>query len=433
MNAFFSKTYLATFLGVVGSLLLSCSKEIIIDPPKGDLAKAIIEIKPVINIEADRATLVAKIVPKQNNTKVIFEYKSVLNAEWVSIPISTGFAGNDSVEVTHTILNLAENSEYVCRAKADNTGGLSISEEIHFKTSVKKPIIITCPVTEIKVTQATLVTKIVPNGAGTTVYFEYRSQEANEWISITAPGSYSGNDSIEVVAILTGLTPNGKYVFRAKAYNGGGEVLSGESPFQVYDNVRDYDGNYYHTVKIGNQIWLKENLKTTHYANGDAIPNVINNYLWSIQNTGAYCWYNNDPEIGKVYGALYNWYVIANPIGFIDGWHVSKDKEWYALFDFLGGNKDQSKDMTGAKLKESGTKHWKAPNVGATNETEFTALPAGWRSSEDGSFNDLHNDTSYWQENSMGWFWALTYDRYYLSGSGGTSLRTGISIRLIKD
>ena len=134
--------------------------------------------------------------------------------------------------------------------------------------------------------------------------------------------------------------------------------------------VKDIDGNIYHTVTIGNQVWMVENLKTTRYNDGTAIPNVTDSSVWSKLSTPAYCWYNNDASSYKAtYGALYNWYAVNVQKLCPKGWHVASNAEFYALNSFLDGEC--------GKLKEAGTIHWYSPNKGATNETGFTALPGG--------------------------------------------------------
>src|SRR5665647_1189950 len=76
--------------------------------------------------------------------------------------------------------------------------------------------------------------------------------------------------------------------------------------------VTDIDGNVYKTIKIGNQIWTAENLKTTHYRNGDPITNVTDDNTWASLYSGAYCWYNNDLANKAIYGALYNGYAVKD-------------------------------------------------------------------------------------------------------------------------
>jgi uncharacterized protein (TIGR02145 family) len=135
------------------------------------------------------------------------------------------------------------------------------------------------------------------------------------------------------------------------------------------------DGYEYSVVLIGDQLWMAENLRATKYNDGTDIPLVENKADWDALSTPGYCWYNNDYDTyGSIYGALYNWYVVEtgklSPIG----WHVSTDAEWTILTTYLGGE-----DVAGGKLKETGTAHWLSPNVGATNEYGFTALPADAR------------------------------------------------------
>ncbi|MCX6303889.1 MAG: fibrobacter succinogenes major paralogous domain-containing protein [Bacteroidetes bacterium] len=139
--------------------------------------------------------------------------------------------------------------------------------------------------------------------------------------------------------------------------------------------VTDVDGNVYHTVKIGTQTWMLENLKTTKYRNGNPIPNVTDPAGWYNLTTGAYCNYNNDQSNATTYGRLYNWYAATDTRNICPtGWHIPTDAEWTILTDFLGGE-----SVAGGKMKESGTAHWISPNTGATNSSGFTALPGGFR------------------------------------------------------
>jgi len=139
--------------------------------------------------------------------------------------------------------------------------------------------------------------------------------------------------------------------------------------------VTDIDGNIYKTVTIGSQIWMKENLRTTKYSNGDPIPEITSGTEWMNLISGAYCNYNNDPGFADTYGLLYNWHTVKDPKNICpDGWHVPSDSEWTTLIDFLEGE-----DVAGGKLKEKGTAHWISPNTGATDSYGFTALPSGYR------------------------------------------------------
>jgi uncharacterized protein (TIGR02145 family) len=139
--------------------------------------------------------------------------------------------------------------------------------------------------------------------------------------------------------------------------------------------ARDYDGNDYNTVIIGTQEWFVENLKTTHYRNGSAIPNITDDLLWGADVNGAYCWYDNDISNKNPYGALYNYYAVDNINGLAPaGWRIPTYADLNTLRTYLGGML-----IAGGKLKETGIIHWNAPNAGATNETGFTLLAAGLR------------------------------------------------------
>ena len=155
--------------------------------------------------------------------------------------------------------------------------------------------------------------------------------------------------------------------------------------------ITDIDGNVYHTVTIGTQVWMVENLKVTKYRNGDPIPNITDGTQWGNLTIGAYCNYNNDANNTATYGRLYNWYALNDSRNIApSGWHVPTDAEWTELTNYLGGE-----SVAGGKLKEIGTTHWYSPNSGATNETGFTALPGGSRGT-DGSFDNIGSNGNWW-------------------------------------
>lgn len=168
------------------------------------------------------------------------------------------------------------------------------------------------------------------------------------------------------------------------------------------EKVTDIDGNIYPIVYIGDQAWLGENLKVTHYRNGDPIPNITDNTEWNNLTTGAYCNYDNNANNATTYGRLYNWYAVNDSRNIApEGWHVPSDAEWQTLIDYLGG----SSSGRGGKMKEAGTTHWNSPNTGATNESGFSALPGGNR----GHWGD--EDSPYYYFGNLGrmaFFWSPT-------------------------
>lgn len=203
----------------------------------------------------------------------------------------------------------------------------------------------------------------------------------------------------------------------------------------------DININTYKTVKIGNQVWMSENLNVSQYRNGDSIPQVQDAEEWAKLTTGAWCYYDNDTRNGRVYGKLYNWYAVNDPRGLApEGWHTPSDNEWQELERVLCISSDDAektgwRGSIGGKLKETGTAHWSAPNAGATNETGFTALPSGYRSSI-GLFYNVGYCASFWSSSAgnsrTAWDRALGHDCKEI-GRSSFDMRVSMSVRCVLD
>jgi uncharacterized protein (TIGR02145 family) len=197
------------------------------------------------------------------------------------------------------------------------------------------------------------------------------------------------------------------------------------------NTIKDADGNVYHTVIIGGKEWMVENLKTTHFRDGSEIPNVTDNSEWMALTSAALCSYGNSADNLATYGCLYNWYAVNDSRNICPiGWHIPSDAEWKSLCDSLGGT-----SLAGGKLKESGTSHWNSPNIEATNESGFTALPGGNRNVSGGFSNSgaLGMFLSATEENSTNaWY-------YYVRASNTVVTKInnnkgfGASVRCVKD
>jgi len=204
------------------------------------------------------------------------------------------------------------------------------------------------------------------------------------------------------------------------------------NPNKTYGTVTDIDGNIYKTIKIGDQVWMAENLRTTHYRNGDAIPNVTEDSIWGGLETGAYCNYNNTEDLDTIatYGRLYNWYVVNDSRGLAPkGWHVPDINDWLILIDYLGGD-----TIASNKLKEVGDLHWADP-FESTNSSGFTALPAGGRYLSK-STNDMGFYTEYWampqyNTTSAPFLYLFFFDSKVWKGINFKV--NGYSVRCIKD
>ncbi len=242
---------------------------------------------------------------------------------------------------------------------------------------------------------------------------------------------------------LTGLQPVTKYYVRAYAINDAGTGYGSTMTFTTLENLSDTmtdtDGNIYKIVKIGSQWWMAENLKVTHYRNGDPIPNVADNREWADLSTGAYCAYNNDDNYIKSYGLLYNWFAVSDSRYIAPaGWHVPTDEEWKQLEMYLGMSQSDAEALSwrgsneGSKLKAiSG---WNS-NGNGSNESGFTALPGGYRDRH-GTFSSVGLLASFWsatQFNSNGaWCRSQSYIHSGISRDY-FSIRRGFSVRLVKD
>ena len=154
------------------------------------------------------------------------------------------------------------------------------------------------------------------------------------------------------------------------------------NPSLTYGSVSDLEGNSYKTIKIGTQVWMAENLRSTRLNDNTPILKAHFPQDWSDSKTPGYNWCEEDSvNYSTTFGAIYNYYAVNTGKLCPVGWHVPSDDEWDTLISFLGG-----RDVAAPKLIETGSIHWKSPNDGATNESGFTALPGlggsseGWRS-----------------------------------------------------
>ena len=358
---------------------------------------------------------------------------------------------------TSNLTELSPNTTYYVRAYATNIVATSYGEEISFTTPIIPPTVSTNTVSNITATSATCGGNVTSSGGDTVLRGVCWSTSQNP--TINDSHTTNGNGTGSFTSSITGLTHSTIYYVRAYATNSV-ETTYGEQrsfissygqPCPNATTVTDYDGNTYNTVKIGNQCWMRENLRTTHYANGTAIA------LGSSTSTSkAYRYYpNNNSANVSTYGYLYNWNAVmntsssssANPSGVQgicpNGWHVPSAAEWTQLKNYV---KSQSQYVCGSSTTNvskalASTTGWSTSSVtcatgnnqSLNNTTGFGAQPEGRYT---GSYSSFGNNSNFWStsiENSTNAYSPLincntavfdnyTYNRYY-----------GFSVRCVKN
>ncbi len=198
-----------------------------------------------------------------------------------------------------------------------------------------------------------------------------------------------------------------------------------------YGELIDIDGNHYKTINVNGNEWMAENLRASHYSNGDEIVILSNSTEWANTDMGASSWYDNDSVTSDCpMGRLYNWHVVADDRNVCPtGWHVPDYNDWSALIEYYGGV-----STAGSALKSVGNSWWNAPNT-ADNTSGFSALPGGFR-----YLNGLYlysgSNGAWWTSDDAGNGLAnyqLIYNNDPMVYGSSTQYNNGMSVRCIRD
>ena len=237
------------------------------------------------------------------------------------------------------------------------------------------------------------------------------------------------------------------------ANNGGGYGISAHTcgapnihnPNLTYGSMTDQEGNVYKTIVIGTQEWMAENLNTSIYRNGDAIPTNLDNAAWQNTTSGAWAYYNNDASNACPYGKLYNWYTCVDARQLCPtGWHVPTDAEWSTMINFLDPSADGGNNfpnIAGGMMKttgtiDDGTGLWYSPNADATNSSGFSGAPGGGRS-DGGEYGYIGLNGNWWSSSEVdtfnAWYRFLNYDSGNAGSYYGFSKQSGFSVRCLRD
>ena len=322
-----------------------------------------------------------------------------------------------------------------------------------FATSCKEekvgvPTLSTMVVTDITETTASSGGDITSDGGAPITARGVCWSSTNQLPTISDNKTSDGTGVGKFSSTLSDLLPNTTYYVRAYATNSKGTGYGGTISFttlRVFDfgSFTDLrDGTVYKTIKIGDQVWMAENLRYLPNVVGPETGSNIEPYCYVYDYNGTDVTAAKATENYDTYGVLYNWSAAmngatssnANPSGVRGicpaGWHLPSDAEWTQLIDYLGGE-----DVAGGKLKETGTQHWIDPNTGATNETGFTALPGGSRH-HDGHFDSI-GGTGIWWSATEGYA-TYAWGRYVYYNSSTVRRRSnykelGFSVRCLRD
>ena len=308
-----------------------------------------------------------------------------------------------------SITGLEPGKIYYVRAYAVNIAGTAYGNEVTFSTPAILAEVNTVPVTDITTNSAVSGGNVTSDG-GSSVTARGVCWSTGVTPTISDNHTTDGAGTGSFSSTLTGLNPNTTYYVRAYAVNSAGTAYGAVISFttQQVTTITDVDGNVYNTITIGTQIWMTENLRVTHYRNGDPIITGLDDDAWSSTADGAFAIYNNEAANSLLYGNLYNWYAVNDSRGLCPvGWHMPTNAEWEALENYLinngfgygGSGSDIGKSM-------AMTSGWDESSVPGTvgndqpgnNSSGFSALPAGFRNYT-GVFSYL---------GTMGFWWSST-------------------------
>ncbi len=345
---------------------------------------------------------------------------------------------------TFSDTGLTPATNYIYRVYSYNAAGNSptYTFELPLTTTALFPTVTTTAATSISAISATSGGTITDDGGATiTARGVVYSTLPNPTIALSTKTN-DGTGMGSFISAMTGLNATttfnstSTYYVRAYATNSAGTAYGAELSFTIINRIVSI-------ITIGSQTWTTTNLDVTTYSDGTIIPQVADPIEWAKLTTGAWCYYNNDPANGDVYGRMYNWYAVAgiwNEASKTDinqrkklvplGYHIPSDTEWTSLYNYLGGA-----SVAGGKMKEAGSAHWLSPNTG-TNSSGFTALPGSFRR-PDGSFDYIGSHADWWSSSEINMTLAQAH---CLNGYGSNfalssdfDKRGGISVRCLKD
>ncbi len=395
----------------------------------GNVPLAVVE--NATNLSIDSAVLHGTVNPNSLSTTVTFEW-GLINYEHSVSADQSQISGSSASNVSVTLTGLEPGSTYHYRIKSENSLGTTYSDDMIFTTLGQVPTIVTSGASGIQLESFIISGSVNPNYLPTSVICEWgTSTEYGDSVELTQNPITGSSDQV-FSGTIDGLSEGVIYYFRIKATNDLGTTYGDQQI--LITNLTDFDGNIYHPIFIGTQVWLTENLKVTHYNDGTGIDYIDGNTPWGSISAGAYSYYNDDTIYLADYGNLYNWFAVSDPGGLCPtGWHVPSDSDWQTLTTYLGGWL-----VAGGKMKESGSEHWIGLNTGADNSSGFTALPGGRRfDAGDPVYGNMGSDGFWWSgteiDSSVSWSVSIYTTGAILNIDNMYKKTWGFSVRCIKN
>lgn len=221
-------------------------------------------------------------------------------------------------------------------------------------------------------------------------------------------------------------------------------ILTGCEKQNRNPTVTDLEGYSYGIIKIGNQVWMTENLRVGVYRDGSGIlSRLYADFEWASAGPACALYpdnsidgLNSESEVVNAYGLLYNWTCATDPRGLCpQGYHVPTRAEWQELVDYLGGE-----EVAGGKLKSKRTDpnshpRWEEPNTGATDGYHFHALPGGFRSFM-GWYDGIGYSGAWWATDELSGAFGAMIQIYSDGECVNLTYRDkncGLSVRCIQD
>ncbi len=342
--------------------------------------------------------------------------------------------GNGTGQYVSQMTNLLENTTYYVRAYATNSAGEGYGNQITFTTAAAGNPPVAAFNGDPTSGNAPLTVVFTDQSANNPTSWQWNFGDGTT-SNVQNPGKIyqnAGSYSVQLTVTNSFGTDTETKTNYITVTASTGQACPG------IPTVTDIDGNVYNTVLIGDQCWLKENLKTTKYRNGTniAYPG-NNNSAWENNTSGAYAWYDNDIIAKDLFGALYNWYAVINTNELCPtGWHVPSKSELEQLIDYSGGILNAGGKLKSTRTLPTPQPAWLAPNSGAVDQFNFSALPGGARA-RSGQFGYLSLRFYWWTSTNYqtyeAWWGSFSYDGtgafYY--GNGDKAM--GRSVRCLKD